>query len=79
MRVDGTYRHYKGGRYTALCLARDHETREIFVVYVSHTTGAVCIRPFATPGKDSWTDMVDWGGGEMFPRFLRQSEGEQPK
>jgi Protein of unknown function (DUF1653) len=59
--LSGNYRHYKGGFYTALFLSRDTRTREICVIYVSHTTGAVCHRPWKSLGRpnvDAWTDNV---------------------
>jgi hypothetical protein len=45
----GVYRHYKGGFYRVLTVARDSENgsnegREL-VVYVSLTYGHVCVRP----------------------------------
>ena len=47
-RVAGVYRHYKGGTYTVIMMARcsDNGTNEgkDVVVYVSHTTGKVCTR-----------------------------------
>lgn len=46
--AQGVYRHYKGGLYTLLMLARcsdngPNEGKNV-VVYVSHTTGKVCTR-----------------------------------
>lgn len=69
----GYYRHYGGGTYTALLVARDSENgpnegREL-VVYVSHTTGNVCVRPLA-----EFTEVVPWpaidtdGGARRPPR-----------
>jgi hypothetical protein len=54
----GLYEHYKGGQYIALNLVRHHETNELFVVYVSLSHGTVSIREYATPGKDSWCDVM---------------------
>lgn len=65
----GLHEHYKGGKYVAISLALHHESREYFVVYVSQTTGAQCIREYATEGKDSWTDLVNWPDGQRRPRF----------
>jgi hypothetical protein len=65
----GVHRHYKGGTYTALGLASHHETDEVMVLYVSHTYGKVRLRELASPGKDSWTDVVTWPDGTSGPRF----------
>lgn len=65
----GLHEHYKGGKYVAVSLARHHESRNHFVVYISQTTGAQCIREYATEGKDSWTDLVNWPDGQRRPRF----------
>ncbi len=54
----GLYEHYKGGRYIALHLVRHHESSELFVVYVSCSHGTVNIREYASPGKDSWCDIM---------------------
>lgn len=44
----GVYRHYKGGLYTVMMGARCSDNGpnegENVVVYLSHTTGAVCTR-----------------------------------
>ena len=29
----GRYRHYKGGTYEVICLATQHDSREVIVVY----------------------------------------------
>jgi hypothetical protein len=74
----GKHNHHRGGQYTAICIALDHETREPMVVYVSLTHGTTCVRPLCTPGEDSWTDLVDWGG-RTGPRFARILDAEQPR
>jgi hypothetical protein len=43
----GLYRHYKGGRYQVLHLARHSETEEQLVVYRSLAQGGVWVRPAA--------------------------------
>ena len=68
--VPGVYRHYKGGTYTAVTIAKYHDSEEWFVVYVSHANGATAIRELASPGRDSWTDVLDWPDGEKRPRFV---------
>jgi hypothetical protein len=57
----GVYRHYKGGLYHALFLARQNETitpNISVVVYISMTTGDIYTRPYSDPRFDSWTDQV---------------------
>lgn len=66
----GVYRHYKGGRYRALHRVKHHETGELFVVYVSLTYGSLHLREWATPGADSWTDILPNGQ----PRFCLVEE-----
>lgn len=73
----GLYEHYRGGLYTATGLSRHHDTRELFVEYVSLTTGAKCTREYASAGKDSWTDLVSWPTGDLCPRFWYLN-GRQP-
>jgi hypothetical protein len=70
----GIYQHYKGGEYRVLFLAADHETQELLVVYVPlekhgfhHSRPQV--RPLATLGKDSWTDIVEQSDGVTVQRF----------
>lgn len=72
--LTGVYRHYKGGLYTALMLVTHHETREPMVLYVSHTTGTVTVRPLrpmhvvSVGGSerhvdpDAWSDWVEHEG-----------------
>jgi hypothetical protein len=45
--VPGLYRHYKGGLYQVLYLARHSETEEQLVVYRSLAEGGVWVRPAA--------------------------------
>ena len=70
----GIYEHYKrAGNYVALQLVSHHDTDELFVVYVCGSTGRTRIREWSTPGKDSWSDLVEVpskdGGMERAPRF----------
>lgn len=55
----GLYRHYKGGLYTVLHLARHSETEEWLVVYRSEAQGTFWARPLSM-----WLEEV---GGQ--PRF----------
>jgi hypothetical protein len=66
----------------------DSHNGERWVIYVSHKTGAICARPLALDGEDSWIDEVvverpkinrafgpdEDGGTERRPRFRRLSE-----
>lgn len=72
----GVYAHYKGSMYTALMLVHHHDSRELLVVYLSHSHGTLNVREWYVPGSDSWTDMVRvpcTRGGELtyddVPRF----------
>lgn len=61
----GVYEHYKGGLYTALMLVTHHETKHLYVVYVSHTTGETWLRPLDKQGEDSWLFPVWISFGEI--------------
>ncbi len=79
----GIYRHHKGGRYRAVMLARSSEDRDqILVIYVALTpkvdpleSHRVWVRPLATRGVDSWTDVVRWPDGKDRPRFCFLESG----
>ena len=43
----GLYRHYKGGLYTLICVARHSETGEWLVTYRSQQTADYWVRPLA--------------------------------
>lgn len=65
------YRHFKGGLYKLLCIARDSETQEELVVYQAlYGEGHVWVRPkkmfFETITRD----------GQTFPRFEEIPESE---
>jgi hypothetical protein len=63
----GRYRHYKGGRYEVLGVARHSETLEPVVVYRPlYGEGALWVRPFA---MFTGTVQVD---GVAQPRFAWQ-------
>ena len=63
----GNYKHYKGDLYTALMLVTHHETRQPMVLYVSHKTGELNVRPLKPmPGDpDGWDDWVQHDGNEV--------------
>jgi len=46
IRIGGIYKHFKGGTYQVICVARDSEdtTREL-VVYQSMDYGTIWVRP----------------------------------
>lgn len=55
--IGKTYKHYKGGKYEVLTLAKHSETNEILVIYKSLHFGSVHGRPLSmwfdeiTPGN----------------------------
>ena len=60
----GRYRHFKGGEYELLCIARHSETCEPMVVYRAlYGEGDVWVRPAAM-----WNETVE-RDGKVFPRF----------
>ena len=63
----GNYQHYKGPTYTALGLVEHHETNAPYVLYVSHTTGKLRMRPLKpVPGDlDAWDDWVGVEGNRV--------------
>ena len=62
----GKYRHYKGGEYLVLGLARHSETLEPLVVYQAlYGEKDLWVRPAAM-----WTERVEVAGHRV-PRFAR--------
>ncbi len=62
----GTYRHYKGGMYEALGVARHSETLEELVVYRAlYDGGSLWVRPLKMFVEDVEVE------GAMRPRFER--------
>lgn len=60
----GKYRHFKGGEYELLYVARHSETLEEMVVYRAlYGEGSVWVRP-----ASMWNEMVE-RDGKLFPRF----------
>ncbi len=62
------YDHYKGGKYTALFVGRNSTNsanHEPVVIYVSLTTGQVCVRDF-----EEFFAPVLWPDGQLHPRFV---------
>lgn len=61
-----SYRHYKGGTYTLLHVARLSEQRDQRVaVYVSHARGSKWVRPW-----EMFNESVLWPDGVMRSRFM---------
>ena len=65
----GRYHHFKGGLYQVLFTARQTETDEPVVVYLSLTTGEFFVRP-----ERMWAEAVLWPDGKMHPRFSPEAE-----
>ena len=60
----GRYRHFKGGEYQIIGVARHSETMEELVVYRAlYGERGLWVRPAAM-----WTEMVE-REGKRFPRF----------
>lgn len=67
-----SYRHYKGGSYTLLMVARNSENREeLLAVYVSHQTQQIWVRPWTM-----FNELVVWSDGVRRPRFTELSPAE---
>lgn len=67
----GCYRHYRGGLYVVLGIARNDDTKELSVVYrsrQSYDDGLLRVRPVA-----EWLGLVDNpdGGRPPIARFVR--------
>ena len=61
----GKYRHFKGGEYEVLCLAKHSETLEPLVVYRAlYGAGEVCVRPLSM-----WNEEVLFNG-QKTKRFV---------
>ena len=73
----GNYRHYRGGTYAALGIVAHHDSRAPMVLYVSHATGELSVRPLKpVPGDpDAWDDWVNHEGKRV-RRFSYM--GEKP-
>ncbi len=54
----GLYRHFKGGQYRVLCMARHSETEEWMVVYQAlYGERGIWVRP-----ASMWCEEVEYGG-----------------
>jgi hypothetical protein len=61
----GMYRHFKGGIYEALYLARDSEDHEKQMVVYKNEKGEVWVRPL-----EMWEEHIE-RDGYSGPRFVR--------
>lgn len=62
----GKYRHFKGGEYELIGIARHSETLEPMVVYRAlYGEGGLWVRP-----AEMWTEIVDKNGYHG-PRFIK--------
>lgn len=60
----GKYRHFKGGEYRVLFIAKNSETLEPMVVYKAlYGEGDIWVRP-----ASMWNETVTYDGN-VFPRF----------
>lgn len=67
--IPGRYRHFKGGEYRVLGLARHSETEEWMVVYQPlYGEGGLWVRPAAM-----WNELVERDGVSA-PRFTYLGE-----
>ena len=60
----GLHRHFKGGLYSAIAIVKHHETREPWVLYISHQNGTMNIRPLVDV-KCGWAGLVEYGGKQV--------------
>ena len=67
----GIYRHYKGGMYEVIDIARHSETLEVLVIYRNVATGEYWARPISM-----WNETVELNG-RIVPRFQRITSGEE--
>ena len=67
----GTYRHFKGGRYELICIAKHSETEEEMVVYRAlYGDRGVWVRPLSM-----WNDEIE-RGGVKYIRFVHEVDEE---
>jgi hypothetical protein len=64
--MEGIYRHFKGGLYEVVDIARDSETGEADTVVYRNAKGELWVRPLAM-----WNEVTDrWPDGIPRPRFV---------
>jgi hypothetical protein len=67
IKIEGTYKHYKGNLYKVLTLAKDSQTLQDIVVYEAlypNPLSRIWIRPFS-----EWTEEVADKDGNKISRF----------
>ena len=65
----GRWRHFKGGEYDVICVARHSETEEEMVVYRAlYGDGGMWVRP-----ASMWLETVE-RDGKAIPRFTPAEE-----
>lgn len=69
----GIYRHFKGGMYRVLGMARHSETLGELVVYQSLADGAFWVRP-----ANMWDEFLERDGVRL-QRFTRIAEGDDAR
>ena len=67
----GIYRHYKGGLYEVIDIAKHSESLEVLVIYKNAVTGECWARPISM-----WNETVEYEGG-IVPRFQPITSGEK--
>ena len=68
----GIYRHFKGGRYEVIAIAKHSETLEEMVVYRAlYGDGGVWVRP-----ASMWEETVE-RDGKTYQRFTFISDSEE--
>ena len=69
----GIYRHYKGGYYLGLFVARHSGRDDEVAVYFSLKKRVFWVRPLRRPileEEDCWNDIIYWPDGERRRRFV---------
>ena len=74
---NNVYKHYKGGLYRMLFVARDSETTEAVVVYMALKDGTVWVRKHSEWGEMVVTGKQD-GMDVLTTRFTKVSPTEAP-
>ena len=61
IKINSRYRHYKGGEYIVLALAKHTETMENMVVYQAlYGNNDIWCRPLSM-----WNDIIDYNGKKI--------------
>lgn len=64
-RIDGLYRHYRGGKYRVICIATQSETEEEMVIYRNVSLNMYWARPLSMwfedvgNGQTRFTEITD--------------------